>query len=85
MICKYLLEEKFVSSSYVASSFIFKSFSLYLDNELFSLFSQNDEREQKARDFMRAEMRYHRAIQDLKTKQLQIHDHQKKFNEMQAK
>ena len=34
---------------------------------------------------MRAEMRYHRAVQDLKTKQLQIHDHQKKYNEMQAK
>ena len=46
---------------------------------------KSDEREQKARDFMRAEMRYHRAVQDLKTKQLQIHDHQKKFNEMQVK
>ena len=38
-----------------------------------------DEREQKARDFMRAEMRYHRAVEDLKTKQLQIQDHEKKF------
>ena len=46
---------------------------------------QNDEREQKARDFMRAEMRFHRAVQDLKTKQLQIQDHQKKFQEMQVK
>ena len=38
-----------------------------------------DEREQKARDFMRAEMRYHRAVEDLKTKQLQIQDHEKKY------
>ncbi|BFZ08931.1 hypothetical protein BsWGS_11970 [Bradybaena similaris] len=44
-----------------------------------------DEREQKARDFMRAEMKYHRAVEDLKTKKLQIHDHQKKFQEMQLK
>ncbi|XP_013383517.1 coiled-coil domain-containing protein 146 [Lingula anatina] len=44
-----------------------------------------DEREQKARDFMRAEMRYHRAIEDLKTKQLQIQDHAKKYQEMQVK
>lgn len=44
-----------------------------------------DEREQKARDFMRAEMKYHRAVEDLKTKQLQIQDHQKKFQEMQLK
>jgi hypothetical protein len=49
------------------------------------LYPQNDEREQKARDFMRAEMRYHRAVQDLKTKQLQIQDHQKKYQEMQVK
>ena len=34
---------------------------------------------------MRAEMRYHRAVEDLKTKQLQIQDHQKKFQEMQIK
>ena len=46
---------------------------------------QADEREQKARDFMRAEMRYHRAVEDLKTKQLQIQDHQKKYQEMQIK
>ncbi|XP_050405069.2 coiled-coil domain-containing protein 146 [Patella vulgata] len=44
-----------------------------------------DEREQKARDFMRAETRYHRAFEDLKTKQLQIQDHQKKYQEMQQK
>lgn len=41
-----------------------------------------DEREQKARDFMRAEMRYHRAVEDLKTKQLQIQDHEKKYKGM---
>ena len=46
---------------------------------------QADEREQKARDFMRAEMRYHRAVEDLKTRQLQIQDHQKKYQEMQQK
>lgn len=44
-----------------------------------------DEREQKARDFMRAEMRYHKAVEDLKTKQLQIQDHQKKHQEMHVK
>ncbi|KAL3853073.1 hypothetical protein ACJMK2_016653 [Sinanodonta woodiana] len=44
-----------------------------------------DEREQKARDFMRAEMRYHKAVEDLKTKQLQIQDHQKKHQEMLLK
>ncbi|KAJ8301978.1 hypothetical protein KUTeg_020965 [Tegillarca granosa] len=44
-----------------------------------------DEREQKARDFMRAEMRYHKAVEDLKTKELQIQDHQKKHQEMNQK
>ncbi|XP_060560310.1 coiled-coil domain-containing protein 146-like [Ruditapes philippinarum] len=44
-----------------------------------------DEREQKARDFMRAEMRYHKAVEDLKTKQLQIQDHEKKHKEMHVK
>lgn len=34
---------------------------------------------------MRAEMRYHKAVEDLKTKQLQIQDHQKKNQEMQIK
>lgn len=48
-------------------------------------FIQADEREQKARDFMRAEMRYHKAVEDLKTKQLQIQDHEKKHKEMQLK
>lgn len=46
---------------------------------------KNDEREQKARDFMRAETRFTRAEQDLKTKQLQIQDHAKKHQEMQVK
>uniref|UniRef100_A0A0B6Y001 Cilia- and flagella-associated protein 58 central coiled coil domain-containing protein n=1 Tax=Arion vulgaris TaxID=1028688 RepID=A0A0B6Y001_9EUPU len=44
-----------------------------------------DEREQKARDFIRAEMKYHRAVEDVKTKKLQILDHQKNFQEMQLK
>lgn len=46
---------------------------------------QADEREQKARDFMRAEMRFHRAAEDLKTKHLLINDHQKRHQEMQMK
>ena len=46
---------------------------------------KNDEREQKARDFMRAEMRFHRAIQDLKTKIIQIGDHMKKHSEVQLR
>lgn len=44
-----------------------------------------DEREQKARDFMRAEMRYHKAREDKKTKELQIVDHKKKYQEMMIK
>lgn len=46
---------------------------------------KNDEREQKARDFMRAEMRFNRAVQDVKTKDLQIQDYQKKLNELNIK
>ena len=46
---------------------------------------QADEREQKARDFMRAEMRYHKAREDKKTKELQIVDHKKKYQEMMVK
>lgn len=34
---------------------------------------------------MRAEMRYHKAVEDLKTKQLLIQDHEKKYKEMQIK
>lgn len=42
-----------------------------------------DEREQKARDYMRAELRYQRALEDLKTKNLSIQDSVKKYAEMQ--
>ncbi|RMX44803.1 hypothetical protein pdam_00016359 [Pocillopora damicornis] len=42
-----------------------------------------DEREQKARDYMRAELRYQRALEDLKTKNLSIQDSAKKYAEMQ--
>ena len=34
---------------------------------------------------MRAEMRHQRALQDLKQKQLEIQDKQKKYQEMQIK
>lgn len=44
-----------------------------------------DEREQKARDFMRAEIRFHKAEEDLQTKDLQIADHKKKEKEMEMK
>ncbi|XP_078495204.1 coiled-coil domain-containing protein 146 [Ciona intestinalis] len=44
-----------------------------------------DEREQKARDFMRADQRYHRAEQELKSKQLVINDHKKKNIEVQIR
>ncbi|XP_041460505.1 coiled-coil domain-containing protein 146-like [Lytechinus variegatus] len=43
---------------------------------------KGDEREQKARDYMRAEMRYHRALDDLKAKDLSIIDNKKKYQEM---
>ncbi|XP_072181857.1 coiled-coil domain-containing protein 146-like [Diadema setosum] len=43
---------------------------------------KGDEREQKARDYMRAEMRYHRALDDLKSKDLAIIDNKKKYQEM---
>ncbi|XP_033110097.1 coiled-coil domain-containing protein 146-like [Anneissia japonica] len=43
---------------------------------------KGDEREQKARDFMRAELRYHRALDDLKAKDLAIIDNRKKHLEM---
>lgn len=44
-----------------------------------------DEREQKARDFLKAELRYHKAIEDLKTKELAIQDNSKKFAEVQKR
>jgi len=44
-----------------------------------------DEREQKARDYLKAELRYHKAIEDLKTKELSIQDSAKKFVEVQKR
>ena len=44
-----------------------------------------DEREQKARDYLKAELRYHKAIEDLKTKELSIQDNSKKFTEVQKR
>ena len=44
-----------------------------------------DEREQKARDFMKAEQRFTRAKEELKTKQMQEEDHKKKKREMDVK
>jgi len=44
-----------------------------------------DEREQKARDFLKAELRYHKAIEDLKTKELSIQDNTKKLTEVQRR
>ncbi|XP_065059412.1 coiled-coil domain-containing protein 146-like [Rhopilema esculentum] len=42
-----------------------------------------DEREQKARDYLKAELRYQRALEDLKTKELTIQDSAKKHTEVQ--
>jgi len=42
-----------------------------------------DEREQKSRDYMRAEHRFQRATQEKKSKDLAINDHKKKNNEVQ--
>ena len=42
-----------------------------------------DEREQKARDYLKAELRYQKALEDLKTKDLAIQDSGKKFIEVQ--
>ena len=44
-----------------------------------------DEREQKARDYLKAELRLHKAIEDLKTKELSIQDSAKKFVEVQKR
>ncbi|CAK8672362.1 coiled-coil domain-containing protein 146-like [Clavelina lepadiformis] len=44
-----------------------------------------DEREQKSRDYMKAEQRFHRAEQELKGKQLSINDHKKKNIEVQLR
>ncbi len=44
-----------------------------------------DEREQKAREHMKAETRYKRAIEDLKTKDILIEDNRKKYRELRIK
>ena len=44
-----------------------------------------DEREQKAREHMKAETRYKRAVEDLKTKDILIEDNRKKFRELKSK
>lgn len=44
-----------------------------------------DEREQKARDFMRAEQRFIKAVNELKSKDLSITDHKKKNTEVQVR
>lgn len=41
-----------------------------------------DEREQKARDYLKAELRYQKALEDLKTKELTIEDSEKKHKEV---
>lgn len=46
---------------------------------------KSDEREQKARDYMRAELRYHRALDDLKSRDLAIIDNKKKYQEMMTR
>jgi len=46
---------------------------------------KTDEREHKARDFLKAELRYHKAIEDLKTKELSIQDNAKKLTEVQRR
>jgi len=43
-----------------------------------------DEREQKSRDFVRAEQRYHKSVKELKNKQLSLVDHNKKFIEVKV-
>jgi hypothetical protein len=46
---------------------------------------KSDEREQKAREHMKAETRYKRAIEDLQTKDIVIEDHKKKYREMRTR
>lgn len=66
------------------SKFLVQHVVSYFPNVLF-IYSKADEREQKARDFMRAEIRFHKAEEDLQTKDLQITDHKKKEKEMEIK
>eukprot|EP00112_Aurelia_sp_Birch-Aquarium-sp1_P005509 Seg1627.3 transcript_id=Seg1627.3/GoldUCD/mRNA.D3Y31 product="Coiled-coil domain-containing protein 146" protein_id=Seg1627.3/GoldUCD/D3Y31 len=42
-----------------------------------------DEREQKARDYLKADLRYQKALEDLRTKELTIQDSAKKYIEVQ--
>lgn len=44
-----------------------------------------DEREQKARDYMRAEQRHAKAVNELRAKELSITDHKKKNTEVQLR
>jgi hypothetical protein len=44
-----------------------------------------DEKEQKAREFMKAEMRYKRAIEDIKIKENLIEEHAKRHRELKIK
>ena len=44
-----------------------------------------DEKEQKAREFMKAETRYKRTIEDLSVKANQIEEHAKRYKELKLK
>lgn len=44
-----------------------------------------DEKEQKAREFMKAETRYKKALEDLKLKDNLIEEHQKRLRELKFK
>ncbi|CAH8848711.1 unnamed protein product [Trichobilharzia szidati] len=46
---------------------------------------KSDEREQKSRDFLTAQSRYLRIQDDIKSKQLQIHEYEKSLNSTQRK
>lgn len=44
-----------------------------------------DEKEQKAREFMKAETRYKRAVEDLRVKENIIEEHAKRHRELKVK
>jgi len=44
-----------------------------------------DEREQKARDYLKADLRYQKTLEDLKTKELVIEDSAKKYKEVKLR
>jgi hypothetical protein len=46
---------------------------------------KTDEREQKSREFMKAEARYKRAIEDIKIKDNIIEEHAKRYRELKIK